>query len=153
MRIKVNGNEVKWAGSYNENTFRIITLDDKVHDYKSSEVEIEFNGEEIDYHKNIRCLVTQSKSEFIGAKGRFNAPVIRESGIIRLIDFENNLDWIELQIDPGEVERVREIASKGMGSLLVDIGVSRLGNIIDSIEDMYWDEKEEQWCSKFDKVS
>lgn len=97
--------------------------------------------------KKIRCFAVSSGSQFVGVRGRFSVPIIKDDGIIRLVDFDGGGCWFDLQVDPADLKRVIDLACDGMGSLLVDVGINRSGFILDSVDDLVWDEKGEQWVS------
>lgn len=81
----------------------------------------------------IRCEVVGSDMNYKnGICDRFNAPVIREDGFIRILYLQNErFEHIDLKIDPDKYEMVLDDANYNQGSLFVAIRRGQsVGNII-----------------------
>ena len=76
----------------------------------------------------VGCVYKASDEEFIGVVGRYNAISISTDGIVKIVDAKT-LHWIDLKINRDDVDKVRDIASKGLGSLYVEVNGSGLGKI------------------------
>lgn len=135
LTIRFNGEELKEVTgvSYLDgiSKFRVISkLAGKLvsNDYDVEGIVIDMTGSKVDYKVPVPCVYQQSDTEFIGVTGRYNAISISTDGIVKIID-ANTLHWIKLKIDKDDVDRVRDIASKSLGSLYVEVNDSGLGKI------------------------
>ena len=134
LTIRFNGQGIKGVTgiSYLEgiSKFKIITkLDDKLvsDNYDVDSVVIELIGNKVDYKVPVGCVYRASDYEFTGVVGRYGCISIKADGIVKILD--NDFHWIELKIDRGDVDYVRDIAGIGLGSLYVEINSDGLGKI------------------------
>ena len=134
LTIRFNGEELKEVTgiSYLEgiSKLRVISkLDGKLvsNDYGVESIVIDMTGSKVGYKVPVMCMYDSSDKEFIGCIGRYCTTVIDNDGLITIID--NDLHWIKLKVDKTDVNRVRDIASIGLGSLYVEVNSSGLGKI------------------------
>lgn len=134
LTIRLNGEELKEVTgvSYLEgiSKFRVISkLDGKLvsNDYDVESIVIDMTGSKVDYKVPVMCVYDSSDTEFIGCIGRYGTTVIDNDGLITIID--KDLHWIRLKVDKTDVNRVRDIAGIGLGSLYVEVNSSGLGKI------------------------
>lgn len=135
LTIRFNGEELKEVTgvSYLEgiSKFRVISkLAGKLvsNDYDVEGVVIDMTGSKVDYKVPVPCVYQQSDTEFIGVIGRYNCISIDYKGHVKIVDAKN-LHWITLKIDRTEVDKVRNIAADGLGSLYVEVNSGGLGKI------------------------
>lgn len=135
LTIRVNGEELKEVTgiSYLEgiSKLRVISkLGDKLvsDDYDTESIVIDITGSKIANKVPVGCVYKASDNEFIGVRGRYNCIRITEDGIVRIVELPE-LHWIDLKISRDDVDRVREIAGKGLGSLYVEVNSGGLGKI------------------------
>jgi len=136
LTVKVNGVQLKdVAGiSYIEglNKLRVVSkLGDYYtsDDYEADSIEVNIIGDKIDYEIPVACVYEDSDTEFIGVVGRYSCVVISDDGIVKIID--KDLNWIKLKIDKSDVEKVRNIANRGRGSIYLEVNENGLGRIFD----------------------
>ena len=134
LTIRFNGEELKEVTgvSYLEgiSKFRVISkLDGKLvsNDYDVEGIVIDITGSKVDYKVPVMCVYDSSDTEFIGCIGRYGTPVIDNDGLVTIID--KDLHWIRLKVDKTDVNRVRDIAGIGLGSLYVEVNSGGLGKI------------------------
>lgn len=134
LTIRFNGEELKdvTGVSYLEgiSKFRVISkLDDELvsNDYDVEGIIIDMTGSKVDYKVPVMCVYDSSDTEFTGCIGRYGTTVIDDDGLITIIN--KNLHWIRLKIDKTDVNRVREIAGTGLGSIYVEVSSGGLGKI------------------------
>ena len=125
LTIRFNGEELKEVTgvSYLEgiSKLRVISkLNDKLvsNDYDVESIVIDMIGSKVDYKVPVMCVYDSSDTEFIGCIGRYGTTVIDNDGLVTIID--NDLHWIRLKVDKTDVNRVRDIAGIGLGSLYVE---------------------------------
>lgn len=134
LTVRFNGEEIKNVVgiSYLEgiSKLRVVTkLNDELvsDDYDIGSIVIDVIGSKVDYKLHVPCVYQQSDTEFIGVVGRYNCISIDDAGHVKIVD--KDLNWIALKIDKAEVNKVRDIASDGLGSLYVEVNSSGLGKI------------------------
>lgn len=134
LTIRFNGEELKdvTGVSYLEgiSKFRVISkLDDELvsNDYDVESIVIDMTGSKVDCKVTVMCVYDNSDIEFTGCIGRYGTTVIDDDGLVTIIN--KNLHWIRLKIDKTDVNRVRDIAGKGLGSIYVEVSSGGLGKI------------------------
>jgi len=134
LTIRVNGEELKEVTgiSYLEgiSKLRIVSkLGGKLvsDDYDTESIVIDITGSKIDNKVPVMCTYSKSDEWFTGVVGRYGCIYINNDGIVRIID--NDLHWIDLKVNESDVDRVREIACSGLGSLYVEVNSDGLGKI------------------------
>lgn len=136
LTVKVNGVQLKDVVgiSYIEglNKLRVVSkLGDYYtsDDYEADSIEVNIVGDRINYERPVTCVYEDSDTEFIGVVGRYSCVVISDDGIVKIVD--KDLNWIKLKIDKSDVERVRNIANRGGGSIYLEVNENGLGRIFD----------------------
>lgn len=136
LTVKVNGVQLKdVAGiSYIEglNKLRVVSkLGDHYisDDYEADSIEVNIISDKINYETPVTCIYEDSDTEFIGVVGRYSCIIISDDGIVQIVD--KDLNWIRLKIDKSDVEKVRNIASRGRGSIYLEVNENGLGRIFD----------------------
>lgn len=136
LTVKVNGVQLKdVAGiSYIEglNKLRVVSkLGDYYisDDYEADSIEVNIISDKINYETPVTCIYEDSDTEFIGVVGRYSCIIISDDGIVQIVD--KDLNWIRLKIDKSDVEKVRNIASRGRGSIYLEVNENGLGRIFD----------------------
>lgn len=136
LTVKVNGVQLKdVAGiSYIEglNKLRVVSkLGDYYtsDDYEADSIEVNIISDKINYETPVTCIYEDSDTEFIGVVGRYSCVLISDDGIVQIVD--KDLNWIRLKIDKSDIEKVRNIASRGRGSIYLEVNENGLGRIFD----------------------
>ena len=136
LTVKVNGVQLKdVAGiSYIEglNKLRVVSkLGDYYtsDDYEADSIEVNIISDKINYETPVTCIYEDSDTEFIGVVGRYSCVLISDDGIVQIVD--KDLNWIRLKIDKYDIEKVRNIASRGRGSIYLEVNENGLGRIFD----------------------
>lgn len=136
LTVKINGVQLKdVAGiSYIEglNKLRVVSkLGDHYisDDYEADSIEVNIISNKINYETPVTCIYEDSDTEFIGVVGRYSCILISDDGIVQIVD--KDLNWIRLKIDKSDVEKVRDIANRGRGSIYLEVNENGLGRIFD----------------------
>jgi hypothetical protein len=136
LTVKVNGVQLKGVVgiSYIEglNKLRVVSkLGDYYtsDDYEADSIEVNIVGDRINYETPVTCVYEDSDTEFIGVVGRYSCVLISDDGIVKIVD--KDLNWIKLKIDKSDVEKVRNIANRGGGSIYLEVNENGLGRVFD----------------------
>lgn len=136
LTVKVNGVQLKGVVGigYIEglNKLRVVSkLGDYYtsDDYEADSIEVNIVGDRINYETPVTCVYEDSDTEFIGVVGRYSCIIISDDGIVQIVD--KDLNWIRLKIDKSDVEKVRNIATRGKGSIYLEVNENGLGRIFD----------------------
>lgn len=134
LTVRLNGEEIKGVMgiSYLEgvSNLRIVKKIGEEYiseDYKADSIVIDITKK--DYRIIVPCVYFMSKGEFIGCVGRYITTEVFDNGIVTIVN--DNLEWIKFKIDKADVEKVRDIAIKGKGSLFLAVRKNGLGEIYD----------------------
>lgn len=136
LTVKVNGVQLKGVVGigYIEglNKLRVVSkLGDYYtsDDYEADSIEVNIVGDRINYERPVACVYEDSDTEFIGVVGRYSCVLISDDGIVKIVD--KDLNWIKLKIDKSDIEKVRNIANRGSGSIYLEVNGNGLGRIFD----------------------